>query len=251
MHRFFAIPLVALLVVASCSRGGPPAPAPVDRRLAHTAQLELTVDDPTGTEAQARTLAEELGGFVGGSSMIEGGSLALSLRVPDAALDEALRRLGALGAVTTKRVQGTDVTLESVDLESQEKNLLAARARLVDLLSKTSTATEALEVSRALVEVQGQLEQVQGRLLVLTQRVAMATLDVTFAPRASAGFRAWRPLEVAAEAAVALGVIIKSLANLVIVLVVLAPLWGPLALFIWRRARAARRSVGTDDSLLD
>lgn len=244
MHRFLAVPLVALLVVASCSRGGPPAAGPHDRRITHTAQLELTVQDPTSTEAQARTLAEELGGFVAGSSMTEGGSLALTLRVPDAALDEAMRRLGALGDVERKSVQGTDVTLESVDLESQEKNLKAARDRLVDLLSKTSTATEALEVSRALVEVQGQLEQVQGRLSVLNQRVALATIEVTFVPRSSAGFGEWRPLEVASEAAVALGVIIKGLANLVIVLVVLAPLWGPLAVFIWRRARGARRSVG-------
>lgn len=239
MHRWLVAPVVAVLSLVSCSRDSASSP-PSDRRLTHTARLELRVDDPSDSEAQARQVAESLGGFVANSSVVEGDAVTMTLRVPARSLEAALSGLSAFGAVDEKRVEGTDVTLEAVDLESQQKNLSAARDRLVELLSKAATATEALEVNRALVEVQGQLEQVQGRLSVLNQRVAMATLDVTFFPRASSGFATWRPLDVASNTAIALGVLARGLANLVIVLVVLTPAWAPVAFFVYRLRRRAR-----------
>ena len=89
-------------------------------------------------------------------------------------------------------------------------------------------------MNRALTEVQGQLEQVKGRLEAVQQNVALATITATFTPRAHVGFGAWRPLEVAGAALVALGVVAKGAANLAIVLLVFSPVWGT-ALLMWRR----------------
>ena len=74
----------------------------------------------------------------------------------------------------------------------------------------------------------------KGRLEAVQQNVALATITATFTPRAHAGFGAWRPLEVAASALVALGVLAKGAANLAIVLLVFSPVWGT-ALLMWRR----------------
>ncbi len=224
--------------------GAPAGAGAAERRVVRTAHFSAEVDRLDGVEAAARKAADELGGFVASSTVsgaAQSGTLVLTVRVPDAQLDTALARLEALAAhVESRRVGAEDVSADSVDLDAQQRNLSAARDRLVALLGRAATATEALEVNRALVEVQGQLERVQGRLSLLRQNVAMATIVATYAPRATAGLLEWRPLDVARSALVALGVVAKGAANVVIVLLVFTPVWGPVVLLLGRRRRARR-----------
>lgn len=207
------------------------------RRVVQTSRLDAEVEHLDGLEASVRALAEKHGGYVSSASSSgsgDDGSLVVTLRVRSAELSVALLELEALTThVESRQLTADDVTVEWVDLEGQQKNLSAARDRLVELLARAATATEALEVNRALTEVQGQLEQVKGRLEAVQQNVALATITATFTPRAHVGFGAWRPLEVAGSALVALGVLAKGAANLAIVLLVFSPLWGA-ALWLWR-----------------
>lgn len=222
------IVLFGLVVLMSCSRE---LSAP---RLVHTASLSGEVEALSEAEPKVRAVAEALGGFVSDSTSTEE-ELAVTVRVPDAKLAEAMERLAALSTqVTARRVSAEDVTTEFVDLESQQKNLTAARERLVELLGLAANATEALEVNRALTDVQGQLEQVQGRLAAMDSKLKLATVAVTFT---SVG--AWRPLEVARNSVAALAILLRVLANIAIVVMVFSPFWAPVVLLIRRRARVA------------
>lgn len=229
--------LVVVLVSMSCGREAEaPSPGQSERRIVHTAALSGEVESLKEVEPQVRAVAEAMGGFVSDSTATND-ELTVTVRVPDAKLAEAMERLAGLSTrVSSKRVSGDDVTTEFVDLTSQQKNLTAARERLVELLGRAANATEALEVNRALTEVQGQLEQVQGRLAVMDSKLKLATVVVTFVPRVSMG--EWRPLEVASNSGAALGLVLKALANLAIVVLVFSPLWAPVVLLIRRRMRA-------------
>ncbi|MBM4781810.1 MAG: DUF4349 domain-containing protein [Archangiaceae bacterium] len=228
--------LVVVLVLLSCGREAEaPAAGQTERRIVHTAALSGEVASLKEVEPQVRSVAEAMGGFVSDSTATND-ELTVTVRVPDAKLTEAMERLAALSThVSSKRVSGDDVTTEFVDLTSQQKNLTAARERLVALLARAANATEALEVNRALTEVQGQLEQVQGRLAVMDSKLKLATVVVTFVPRVSMG--EWRPLEVASNSVAALGLLLKAIANLAIVVLVFSPLWAPVVLLIRRRSR--------------
>lgn len=222
------IVLFGLVVLMSCSR------EPSARRLIHTASLSGEVESLSEVEPKVREVAEALGGFVSDSTSTDD-ELVVTVRVPDAKLAEAMERLSALSTqVSARRVSAEDVTTEFVDLESQQKNLTAARERLVELLGRAANATEALEVNRALTEVQGQLEQVQGRLTVMDSKLKLATVEVTFT---SVG--AWRPLEVAHNSVAALTLLLRVFANIAVVVLVFAPLWAPVLVLILRRVRAA------------
>lgn len=246
MTRSSVVPLLAvvafaIVLVSACSRADSPSSrdeSSATRQVVHHARLDAEVDHLDGLEASVRALAEKHGGFLSSSSSSgsgDDGALVVTLRVRAPELGSALEELEALTThVESRQLTADDVTVESVDLEGQQKNLSAARARLVELLSRAATATEALEVNKALTEVQGQLEQVQGRLTSVRQSVALATITATFTPRAHVGFGGWRPLEVAGSALVALGVLVKGAANLAIVLLVFSPVWGG-ALVLWRR----------------
>lgn len=231
---------IGLAVVAFMSCGQEreaPSPKQEGRHIVHTAALSGEVESLQEVEPQVRAVAEAMGGFVSDSTSTND-ELTVTVRVPDARLAEVMERLAALSTqVSSKRLSGDDVTTEFVDLTSQQKNLTAARERLVELLGRAANATEALEVNRALTEVQGQLEQVQGRLAVMDSKLKLATVVVTFVPRVSVG--AWHPLEVASHSVAALGVLLNAMANLVIVVMVFSPLWAPVVLLIRRRARVA------------
>lgn len=233
MHLRAVLVVLALL---SCGRESEsPSPKLGGRHIVHTAALSGEVESLKEAEAQLRSVAEAVGGFVS-DSIATNDELTVTVRVPDARLVEAMERLAALSTrISSKRVSGDDVTTEFVDLTSQQKNLTAARERLAELLGRAVNATEALEVNRALTEVQGQLEQVQGRLVVMDSKLKLATVVVTFVPRVSMG--EWRPLEVAGNSVAALGLLLKVIANLAIVVLVFSPIWVPVVLLIRRRAR--------------
>ncbi|MBL8924607.1 MAG: DUF4349 domain-containing protein [Myxococcaceae bacterium] len=235
---FAVIVVFVALVTAACGRSAAP-PSSDSREVVRTAHLAAEVERLDGVEASVVRVAEEMGGFVTGSLMMDD-SLTLTVRVPQAALAATLDRLSALATrVEARRLEAQDVTAERADLESQRRNFAAARDRLLGLLERAATATEALEVHRALTEVQGQLEQAEGRLAVVKQNVALSTITATFSPRATTGFASWRPLEVARSAAVGLGVVLQALANAAIVALVFAPLWGPVLLVLRHRRRFA------------
>jgi hypothetical protein len=235
-HLVAAVLVVSALVAVACGRATAP-PTGDARQVVRTAHLAGQVDRLEAVEPAVTRIAEDAGGFVAGSLVMDE-SLTLTLRVPQGALAATLERLaGLVTHVDARRLEAQDVTTESADLESQRRNLTAARDRLLGLLEKATTATEALEVNRALTEVQGQLEQVEGRLAVMKQNVTLSTVTATFTPRPTAGFGAWRPLQVARAAAVGLGVVLQALANVVIVALVFAPLWGPVLVLVLRRRR--------------
>ena len=69
--------------------------------------------------------------------------------------------------VTTDTVSGQDVTEEYVDLQSRERNLLAAEQSLLDLYNRARDVQDALSIQRELTGVRGQIEQIQGRMQYL------------------------------------------------------------------------------------
>ena len=171
------------------------------------------------------------------------------MRVPAEKFDEAVKDFKGLAEkVLTERVTGEDVTDQYVDLDSQLKNLEAARARIVELFQKATHAGEALEVNRALTEVQGQIEQISGRMKYLRQSAALSSIAVTLTQESAVPMveeGGWKPLRVAKMALHALLSFGIFLGNLAVVLVVFSPVWGTIWWLLrgWKRRRAARKAA--------
>ena len=150
-----------------------------DRRLVRTADLGLEVRDgdaiPGVLDAAAAT-AEALGGYVAAEE-----PRAMTLRIPDARLDEALDALGSLAKETRRAVRVADVTDQYTDLEIRLANARALRDRLEALLAQATTVTEVLEVERELSRVTTEVERLDGQLRSLADRVALSTVRLTVA----------------------------------------------------------------------
>jgi hypothetical protein len=217
---------------------------PFDRKIVKTAELGLRAEDVRGAAAEAQQVAARFGGSVQSSQISRGEgfvSADLVLSVPSEEFEGALDALRGLGEeVTTDAVSGEDVTEEFVDLESRERNLVAAEESLLALYDRAESVEDALEIERELTDIRGQIEQVQGRIQYLERRTDLSEITLNIQPviEPVASRPAWDPAQVVARAwGASLGVL-QAIATAAISTVVfgwwLAPAFVA-GLLWWRR----------------
>jgi hypothetical protein len=158
------------------------------RRVVHTANLELLVDDFEPARKELLRLVADNKGFVAASET--GGSPGVprsgrwTLRIPVAKYPEFMDAAGHLGEALHVRTDAQDVTEQFVDLDARLKNKRVEEDRLQEhLKASTGKLEEILTVERELARVRGEIEQSQGRLQKLTGLADLATVTVTIRER--------------------------------------------------------------------
>lgn len=233
--------------------GQPPADAaPADQRIIKTGEMGLEVDNVASALAQVRSVAAELGGYIGGS---QAGTLeqsaTLTLRVPAVHFDEALSRLRELGGtVVNESTREQDVTSQVVDLEARITNLQASEASYRALAERAERVEDVLAVQTRLDDVRGQIEQLRAQLENVSDQADLSTLTVTLIPKAApvqAQAEGWDPGARLAEAVAALvGIgqgVLSALIWLAVVVLPILVVLGLLLLVALRIAAEVRRRM--------
>ena len=215
-----------------------------DRKIVKTAELGIRAEDVRGSAARAQQVAAQFGGSVLSSQIVRGDGPVyadLVLLVPSPEFEQALEELRGLGKeVTTDTVRGEDVTEEFVDLESRERNLLAAEQSLLELYDRAQSVNDALVIERELANIRGQIEQVQGRIQYLEERSATSQIALGIHPVVTkAPPPAWNPARVVAQAWNASLGVLQALATAVLSAVVFGWWLIPVLVagFVWWRRR--------------
>ena len=232
--------------MAVAQESGPITAGSFDRMVVKTAELGVRGEDVRGSAEEARRVAERFSGEVLSSRIYAGSgpvTADLVLSVPSGEFEAALDELRGLGErVTADTVEGQDVTEEFVDLESRERNLLAAEESLLALYDRAESVEDTLTVERELTDIRGQIEEVQGRIQYLERRTATSEIALHLEPVAAAppAERPWSASTVAARAWDASLAVLQAAATALISAAVFC--WWlvpPLAvgLVLWRRGR--------------
>jgi hypothetical protein len=120
------------------------------RKIVKTANLGISSDDVRGEAARAQQVGARFGGTILSSQTyhVDNATYAdLVISVLSEQFEDALVGLRRLGEeVTTDTVVGQDVTEEYVDLQSRERNLLAAGQTLLDLYNRAHDVQNALSI---------------------------------------------------------------------------------------------------------
>lgn len=147
--------------------------------LIYTAVLTMAVYQVDG----ALTSVEQIGRDVGGYLAVRQ-DRSITIRVPRARFDEAVKKIEGTGDVVHRDIQAQDVTDEFLDTEVRLKNARAMRDRLQELLQR-APVKEALEIEKELGRITGEIEHMEGRLKLLKDKIAFSTITVNFDARAA------------------------------------------------------------------
>lgn len=147
--------------------------------LIYTGNVTIAIYDVEETQARAIAAVEELGGYAS-----QRGDTYVVLRVPAEHFREALDAVGELGDVLSLSWDAADVTDAYFDLEIRIRNARDVRDRLAALLDEAIKVDDALAIEAELARVTLELEQLEGQLRQMRDRVALATLTVSFSAMA-------------------------------------------------------------------
>jgi hypothetical protein len=230
---------------------GPPPPQNVKRDVVKTASMTITVSDTSEAADKAAVLVEKADGRVDSRSEDAGSNRGLArtsivLRVPVAKLDGVVRDLKTLGSVQIAETKSEDVTAQRVDLDARIKALQTSVDRLLAIMRDAKDPDALIKAEGALSQRQADLDSLRAQRDQLGDRIDYSTVDVTFvaeqiggpAPQKYEGFtgqieRGWDAL-------------VSVLGNLVLLLGLLLPWLGALAVAagivygVVRLARARR-----------
>jgi hypothetical protein len=151
--------------------------------LIYTANLTMAVYQVEPGLAAIEKIGRDVGGYLAVRT-----DRVITIRVPRARFDEALKEVEKTGDVVHREVLAEDVTDQFVDLDARLRNAQAMRDRLQELLKKATTK-EALEIEVQLERVMGEIESMQGKLKLLKDKIAFSMISVTFEPRGAAAVR--------------------------------------------------------------
>jgi hypothetical protein len=158
--------------------------APHDQQyLIYTAHVTMAVYQVGPGLDQVERIGLDLGGYLSQRTDTQ-----VTIRVPRARFDEALKKVEASGDVLHREVSAQDVTDEFIDLESRLKNAKVMRDRLQQLLLK-AVVKEALEIEKELGRITGDIEAMEGKLKLLRDRIGYSTITVTFEARGAGAVR--------------------------------------------------------------
>lgn len=228
---------------ATGANGVAPIPVPQafnpDRALILTANVSLKAKDAWSVSDRAQAIAIGLGGDV--MSLAQSGagehrSATLTLRVPQARFNDALRQIREIPdiEVLSSNVDGKDVTDQFVDLEARLTAKKAEEQRYLALLSRADKIEDILKIDAVLSQVRTQIEQLTAQVNSIKARTTYSTIVVQVSPVGPVPLptpdpRAYDPSKTIERAVTALTTMMRYFADAAIWALVFG--WIPLVLF--------------------
>jgi len=233
----------------------PQTPVVDTQQITRSATMTVVVSDESAAATRLRAIATAHGGVVTTENVVSGGEKSyyatstIVLSVPADELDGALTDIAAVGEVTLRTIQSTDVTAKVADVGSRITTMRASIARMQELLTRAGSVTEIAQVETELTNREADLESLLAQQKVLAQRVAQSPITVTLTrvavvepnPVPETGFIAglkagWHALKV-------FGVALLTVVGALLPFLAVLALIGVPVVWLVRRRRAARPKV--------
>lgn len=155
-----------------------------NRALIVTGSLYITVEDPIAASDRAADIVEGAGGRIDARNETapddrDGGSAALTMRIPENRLDNVVDDLRELGTVDHYTTEGRDVTTEVTDLAARISTLRESTERIRGLLAEAKDLRDIITLEDELAARQAQLQSLEAQQRGLDDQVSLSTIDLS------------------------------------------------------------------------
>ncbi len=160
---------------------------PVERKIIRNAELSLESDAPEEAQRKITAIVESKKGFVietkqSGSDVksVARDIVTMTVRVPAEKFNEALDEIRQTASrVVVETVKGQDVTEEFIDIEANLKTKKALEEQFLEIMKRSNSVEDALNVQRELANVRGEIEKIEGRKRFLESQSSFSTINIT------------------------------------------------------------------------
>lgn len=158
------------------------------RKLIQRGYLEIQTKELEKSISALNEKVKALGGYIENSS-VSGNRVEninnsqkrhanFSLRIPTKNFNFFMEGSSAIGNVVTTSISGEDVTSQYFDTEARLKSLKLQEERLLELLKKSGTLKDVLEIEKELATIRYEIENLTGTLKRLDNLIDYSTIDV-------------------------------------------------------------------------
>jgi len=148
-----------------------------------TASLTVQVKDVPRALDEARTEAENAGGYVGDETTTRDSEghehTRVVLRVPTEKYDEVLTDLQGAGKLLDRTAKAQDVTDQVVDVDSRIKSQRASVARVRELMDRATKLGDVVTLEGELSSRESDLEALLAQQASLKDRTSLATITLS------------------------------------------------------------------------
>ncbi len=220
------------------------------RAVVQSATLTVRVKSLTDGERAVNRLVVESGGFVSASESDDldqtSPTIRMQLRIPVARFSSLMLEFEGLGERLHKTVKAEDVTGALVDFDARLKNMRAEEESVRDALRRSAPGTYQLEVQHKLSTLRGEIESIEGQRKSLGELAALSSVDLTLMGASqgmAASDKGWMRETWNGSTAV-LGQVVQGTGAVAVFLLVMSPVWIPIAgLIVWLARRSRARAM--------
>jgi hypothetical protein len=181
--------------------GGSARIAQIDKKIIHTAELAMVVDNVEEASAKIRALTLQANGEIDQARVWslseETREGELHIRIPAEGLGAVLKQIKTIGRrVTNEQLSATDVTRQFADNDARMRSLRAEEQQYLQILKQAKSVQDVLDITEKLTEVRTQIEQLQASINVMSHDIAMSVVAIGLSQNAPAtsALATWHPL---------------------------------------------------------
>lgn len=161
-----------------------PASSASSRKIIKSGNLSLTTTTYDKSVTDLESAVESFGGYIESSTTQGEGasgsrSAVFTVRVPTDNFNEFLDRVGKVGKVVERSVNGKDVTEKYIDTETRLTALKTEHQRLLELLDKATKMSDILEIEQKLSDIERDIDQYTGELKKMDSLVDLSTVNIS------------------------------------------------------------------------
>lgn len=156
----------------------------IERKLIKRGSIAFETDDLSTTRKNIEQAVEKFDAYISSDNESKNSyevTSNVTVRIPSKNFDGFLAEIASkVDKFESKNISVDDVTEQFLDVQARLKVKKSLEERYSELLKKTKSVKEVLEVERELTKVRSDIESMEGRLKYLQNQVSFSTLDIRF-----------------------------------------------------------------------